>query len=657
MVSIVVAVGCAAPALEMPRNVPPIVKEYKYMTLYGNHAGMVDTGIYCKRGEAISVLTSGSLGGYSTFPQVTPDMGWPLMMRIGEDPYFRPLPIGTYGSTLGSPHSGKIYLGIRKGTVDAYGHPENPDWYRFSTGFFSVTIIVWENDDWIQIAGFFEKMKGAEPGNQALIHAFDQATKIKEIVLASKKVSEEIEETKKEITELKGEPDKEKEQAVKVRPEDKPRIQDTAPKRPEVDREKQARVSQLEDKLKKLMETVGQLEKLKAELQEEREKSTLLAKKLEGKEKQEKELLIRLKDRSKSPPVIVIAYPGDETKVEVKIIHLSGVVEDEKGVTGIEIFINGKPVESTSKRGIYIIRDKGVKRLDLQEKIVLSKGLNEIKLRAFNEDGLTSEKTLRVHYVERGKNVWAVVIGINEYSHIRKLKYAVNDARLFHHYLINWNHLPAENVILLLDREASLKKLRSTLGTDLKNKAGQDDMVIIFFAGHGATERDAMSPDGDGLEKYLLPHDADPKDFYATALPMEEVSKIFNRIRSERLVFIADTCYSGASGGRTINIVSSRASLSDAFLTRICSGKGRIILSASGANEVSAENDELKHGVFTYHLIEGLKGKADYDRDGVITVDEVYRYVSEQVPLSTGQEQHPVRKGTVEGRLILGVVE
>ena len=181
-------------------------------------------------------------------------------------------------------------------------------------------------------------------------------------------------------------------------------------------------------------------------------------------------------------------------------------------------------------------------------------------------------------------------------------------------------------------------------------------MVIIFFAGHGATEKDVMSPDGDGLEKYLLPYDADPKDLYATALPMGEISRIFNRIRSERLVFIADSCYSGASGGRTISVTGMRANISDAFLDRIVGGKGRIIMTASGANEVSTEDETLEHGVFTYFLLEGLRGKADTDQDGVITVDEVYGYVSKHVPHATGQEQHPIKKGIVEGCLILGII-
>jgi uncharacterized caspase-like protein len=138
---------------------------------------------------------------------------------------------------------------------------------------------------------------------------------------------------------------------------------------------------------------------------------------------------------------------------------------------------------------------------------------------------------------------------------------------------------------------------------------------------------------------------------------MREISYILNRIQSERLVFIADACYSGASGGRTIKIEGLRSNISDAFLNRISRGKGRVIITASGANEVSAEDDALQHGVFTYYLIEGLKGRADYDADGMITVDEAYRYVSDAVPRATNQDQHPVKMGAVEGQLVLGVAK
>jgi uncharacterized caspase-like protein len=286
----------------------------------------------------------------------------------------------------------------------------------------------------------------------------------------------------------------------------------------------------------------------------------------------------------------------------------------------------------------------------------LQLGENKIRVHAVDADGVASEKTLVVKHVEIRKNIWAVVIGINDYPNIRRLKWAVNDAKAFYRHLVDVIQIPHENVTLLLNRDANLSRLRSSLGTHLKKMAGKEDMVIIYFAGHGATEKDVLSPDGDGLEKYLLPYDVDPQDLYASALPMREISHIFYRIQSERIIFIADSCYSGASGGRTISSSGLRANISDAFLDRIAGGKGTVIMTASGANEVSAEDEKLQHGVFTYYLLEGLKGAADTDKDDLVTVDEAYRYVSTHVPRTTGQEQHPVKKGTVEGRLILSII-
>jgi uncharacterized caspase-like protein len=307
------------------------------------------------------------------------------------------------------------------------------------------------------------------------------------------------------------------------------------------------------------------------------------------------------------------------------------------------------------ERGLSAVREELPRRLDFNERIPLEPGRNEIVVRAVGRDGLFSEKKLTLHRGEMQKNIWAVVVGVDSYPKAPPLKYAVEDAKAFQRYLMEQNKIPAENVTLLLNEDATLGKLRSVLGTHLKNKASKEDMVILYFAGHGATERDVMSPDGDGLEKYLLPYDADPKDLYASALPMREVSHIFQRIRAERLIFLVDACYSGASGGRTISSSGYRATISDAFLERITSGRGTIILTASGPNEVSAESDEYGHGVFTHFLLQGLQGDADSDRDGIITVDETFAYVSRHVPQATGQEQHPMKKGQVEGTLILGV--
>ena len=394
------------------------------------------------------------------------------------------------------------------------------------------------------------------------------------------------------------------------------------------------------------MQALKELEELKKQIAAQKEK--------------EKELLARLEaekgKQTKNPPLIAIASPKDGTSVDSEYITLLGVAEDDEGIVKFEVLVNQQPATRKDQRDLQLVA-KNPKRIDFSERIRLREGKNELPVAAQDAQGLLSKKTISIHYAKKKEEVWAVVIGISKYKNIPSLKYAANDARAFYRYLTEVNGVPKDHIWLLLDEEATLDKLRSILGTQLRRQAGKDDMVIIYLAGHGATEKDATSPDGDGLEKYILPHNVDPKDFYASAMPMGEMARIFQRISSERLVFISDTCYSGASGGRTIPVVGTRASISGAFFERLSQGKGRVIITASDANEVSVEKDELKHGVFTFYLLEGLRGKADYDGDGMITIDEIYRYVSTKVPQATGQDQHPVKKGEMNGQIVLGIVK
>jgi hypothetical protein len=666
--------GCATePAIKMPESLPSSIKSYKHFTLWAGNPGMKGSGVRMNYGDTYTVLATGSMdycrAGGCTYRDVRPEQGWPLVARIGQGTYFSILPKDWGGVTqrVLAQHafeSGELFLGYRQGELHPSGDPQRPDWYRDDAGSFEVSIIVWAKDDYQAIAGFLQQLRQKDPNNKSVNDALAQAERLSRAQLAANKASKEIEDTKKEIQILKTEPPTPKKEPQEIERPKAP-VSPTQEQKPSLiaqpsleGTEKEKRIAQLEEKLGKLAEQLAQLDSVKREFEEEKKKTEALAKELEEKQKREQDLVIRLKGGFKAPPVIVIASPAEGSNVEVKIIQLSGVAEGEEGLVKLEIFVNGKPILGREgERGIRKTRDGDPKRLDFKESIQLETGENQIIIKAVDAQGLLSEKSLKVHYTERRRNIWAVVIGINQYPKVRPLKYAVDDARIFYNHLVDFNQIPRENVTLLLDQDATLTRVRSTLGTHLKNKAGKDDMVIIFFAGHGATEKEGMSPDGDGLEKYLLPYDADPKDLYATALPMGEISKIFSRIQSERLVFIADSCYSGASGGRTIDLAGTRSTISEAFLDRLTGGKGRVIITASGANEVSAENDSLKQGVFTYYLVEGLKGKADADKDGVITVDEAYQYVSEAVPRATGQEQHPVKKGTVEGRLILGVTK
>jgi uncharacterized caspase-like protein len=358
-----------------------------------------------------------------------------------------------------------------------------------------------------------------------------------------------------------------------------------------------------------------------------------------------------------APPVIALATPSDGIEVSVERISLAGAAASEKGVARVEIRLNGQLVTQRESRGIAVKGGGEIQtNLEFTERLMLHEGKNLIVVTAIDQENLSASRTLNVTRIaDRGK-IWAVVVGISQYKAVLPLRYADKDALAFYDYLTQHIGVPKEQITLMVNEHATLTALKRTLGTDLKRKAGEKDTVIVYYAGHGAPEADSSAGDDDGLEKYIVPYDADPRDLYTTALPMREIETIFQRLTPERIIFISDSCYSGATAGRTFATAARRAIVSENFLARLSKGKGRIVLSASKASEVSEEREDLGHGVFTYYLLEGLKGKADADKDGIVTVDEVYAYVSKKVPEATGQNQHPVKKGEVEGQLVLGHV-
>ena len=71
-------------------------------------------------------------------------------------------------------------------------------------------------------------------------------------------------------------------------------------------------------------------------------------------------------------------------------------------------------------------------------------------------------------------------------------------------------------------------------------------------------------------------------------------------------------------------------------------------------NQVSYERDDFGHGVFTYHLLEGLRGQADQDGNGVVTANEAYQHVLDRVPESTNNRQTPMWSGNQGGTIPLG---
>ena len=361
---------------------------------------------------------------------------------------------------------------------------------------------------------------------------------------------------------------------------------------------------------------------------------------------------------------------SDRANTSVKISYPeNNLITSKEEIPFIASIIPGEPIESVT----LFVNNAAIKTIETSQSqntipvefpMPIALGQSNIKVvaRSVSSKITFEEITVsRIKPIEMAnqvvKNRWAVVVGISKYQHAKKgippLQYAHNDAQAFMDFLYspNGGGFKPANTNLLLDEKATTNNIRSSLFTFLK-KAEKDDLVIIYFAGHGAPE--AGRPDN----LYLITYDTDPNDLASTAFPMWDMETALKRyIVADRVVILADACHSGGVGQDTGLRSFGNANLINSYLANLDKTKpGRAIMTASETNQLSREGDQWKgHGVFTYYLLEALKGKADTDGDGIVTIAEAFKYVYDHVRSATESQQHPTIRGKYDAKLPMAV--
>jgi len=219
---------------------------------------------------------------------------------------------------------------------------------------------------------------------------------------------------------------------------------------------------------------------------------------------------------------------------------------------------------------------------------------------------------------------WAAVIGIDDYQHWPKLRYAAHDAQGIRDLLVQKYRFKPENVFLLLDQDATREGILSLLGDKLADPelVKRDDRVFVFFAGHGATRK---LPSGRDLG-YIVPVDAGLTRFEGQAISMTNFQDVAEAIPAKHLLFVMDSCYSGLALTR-----GGPPAASQNYLQEISRREARQMFTAGGADQQVADNGPNGHSVFTWTLLQALDGRADLNGDGVITGSELAAYVAPAV--------------------------
>ncbi|MFK7997732.1 MAG: SUMF1/EgtB/PvdO family nonheme iron enzyme, partial [Granulosicoccus sp.] len=216
---------------------------------------------------------------------------------------------------------------------------------------------------------------------------------------------------------------------------------------------------------------------------------------------------------------------------------------------------------------------------------------------------------------EKDEN-YAVIVGVNRYSSddIGNLRYAVEDAKRLSEFFGAQGY----EVRTLLDYEASpqdiLKEVEKVATLATSGGAIDGGNVVFAFSGHGFRDKAGQNYLATGQTRLTALND--------TALSLEDVKKTLRDGGVRQRVLFVDACRN-IPGQKSIQ--GDRAGFS---LDK--EAQGEAVLYSTRAGELSWEDPQLGHGVFTHYLLEALSGAAQ-DSAGLITFNELQKHVARGV--------------------------
>jgi glycosylphosphatidylinositol transamidase (GPIT) subunit GPI8 len=215
---------------------------------------------------------------------------------------------------------------------------------------------------------------------------------------------------------------------------------------------------------------------------------------------------------------------------------------------------------------------------------------------------------------EQNINSYALVIGISRYKQNPEVPYADISARAFADLINITFGVPKENIILLLNENASSGELKAKFEI-IKELADERGNLYIYYAGHGVPSKNA--------DTYLLPYDMSADAMYLEPnLKLSNIYKKLSKVKVKNVFVFMDSCFSGKDDNGKL-LYKGVAPVLRAKKTVVNTDK-LTILTASKASEFANEYRDKKQRMFTYYLIDELsKGKTH--------LNEVYPDIKQKV--------------------------
>lgn len=212
------------------------------------------------------------------------------------------------------------------------------------------------------------------------------------------------------------------------------------------------------------------------------------------------------------------------------------------------------------------------------------------------------------------------------------LHFAVDDAHRVADVLVEIGDHAPERVRVLEDPSPAelldaLDVVRAAVAEHRAN--GERTSVTFYYSGHAR---------------------ARALNLGAEEVPIGTLRAALEAIDATFTLVVLDACQAGAPGtAKGVHVVPDFSTQSVAGLTT----RGTVVMASSTADELSQESLILRGSTFTHHLVSGLRGAADLQGDGLVTLDEAYTYTYHRTLTATAASalgtQHPTLESTLTG--------
>jgi hypothetical protein len=336
------------------------------------------------------------------------------------------------------------------------------------------------------------------------------------------------------------------------------------------------------------------------------------------------------------PPAVAIVSPApgrlQQGRHEVKATA-RGV--GKHPVTALRLLVDGRPWQGD--KGVHKFADDKPREVSATWTTDLLPGRHTLEVQA--ESAVSKALSPAVEIIIAGAddklpNLYMVAIGISAYPAPMTLRYAAKDARVLSQTFRDKGRgvFGDVQVKLLTDREATRRGIAEAVGW-LGSVMTPRDVGILSFSGHGMRDRRGRF--------YLVPVDVDDADPERTCISGDLLKQALANMPG-RLIAILDACHSGAaapSPGAAAPAKQARAD--DLVRDLVTDDYGVVVMCSSLGREFSLEGPEAGHGFFTLGLVEALNGRADFNRDRLVHLNELDVYARVRVRQLSQGLQHP----------------